>query len=217
MSAALEAMDEDDLEVLYERTQSVVQAVDVDGDGSVDAKELTAFFEKLQSVSSDADADPPEEEAMTIIEGAGDGESVDLDELTEILMETFVEDMDVLDAIEELLEAEIEEKEDAVEAGLASAWRVDRSADVAAGGEAEPVAESVEAEACGEEMIAACHELTDQVMEHVDSTVDPEVESAIRDFFSTLRCARRCPSTHRHYRLALTIKPCATPPLVFCP
>ena len=179
--SVLDSLDEDTLEVLYDRTQAIVQAIDKDGDGSADVEELTSFFEKLNMVSGEKD-EPPREEALTIIEGVGDGTVVQLDELTEILMETFAEDLDILNEIEALLEQQDEALAAAVDDELSTAWKVERKADGGDGDEDE--ADGVEAK---ENTIAASHETTEAAMDHVSEEVDLVAEAAIRDFFSDLR------------------------------
>lgn len=99
----LESMEDDELDVLYDRTCGVVSAIDENGDGAVDADELTHFFEQLHSISGSDEQNPPRDEAELIIEGVGNGSEVGLEALTELLMETFAVDMHMLDDIEELL------------------------------------------------------------------------------------------------------------------
>eukprot|EP01052_Picozoa_sp_SAG31_P051254 SAG31_NODE_12086_length_969_cov_66.721839_2_plen_208_part_01 len=129
--SAPDDLDDDELELLYERTQAIVQAIDADGDGSADVDELSAFFEKLRLIDGSDDGDPPETEALAIIEGAGDGTVVMLDELCEVLMDTFVENMDMLDEIEELLAQQEDEDAAAMDNSLSTAWKASHRADAA--------------------------------------------------------------------------------------
>lgn len=171
--AALDNLDEEALEILYDRTQAIVQRVDADGDGSADVAELTRFFGHLHSVSGQK-GEPPEDEALAIIEGVGDGSVVQLDELCEILMETFAEDVELLDEIEALLEEQDEQKTAAVDESLNTAWKASasvRADDCADDGDGD-IEDDV---ATKENTIAACHETSEAVMEHVSDEVDLEV------------------------------------------
>ena len=125
----MEELDDEELELLYERTCDVVSAIDEDGDGHADLSELTRFFETMAEASArqldafaDPDAEPPDEEAAMIIEGAGDGEVIELEALSDLLIETFAEDMELLAEIEDLLRQRAEAAEAALQEKLAAAW-----------------------------------------------------------------------------------------------
>ena len=118
----MEDMDEEELEELLERTCEVVSAIDADGNGCVDQEELAAFFETMNAASGKDDGDDPGEEAAAVIEGMGDGEVIDLESLTDLLVETFAEDLDLLEEIEELLRVRKEEAETQAAEKLSQAW-----------------------------------------------------------------------------------------------
>jgi hypothetical protein len=129
----MDDMEEDELEELLERTCEVVSAIDEDGNGCVDLEELASFFETMNAVSG-AEGDAPEEEAEAVIDGMGDGESIDLESLTDLLVETFAEDLDLLSEIEELLRVRQEEAEAQAADKLAQAWTKHRDDDDEGGG-----------------------------------------------------------------------------------
>ena len=143
----MDDMEEDEIEALLERTSDVVSAIDSDGDGCVDLEELTSFFATMSIASGNSEEDP-EEEAEAVIDGMGDGESIDLEALTDLLCETFAEDLDLLGEIEELLRAQDEEGQEERQEKLAAAWarEADSSAD-----EGEGEDEEDESEGEGEE------------------------------------------------------------------
>eukprot|EP01043_Picozoa_sp_COSAG02_P001359 COSAG02_NODE_28_length_51367_cov_70.053932_47_plen_1313_part_00 len=89
--------------------------------GQVDLEELASFFETMNAASG-ADGEDPEEEAAAVIEGMGDGEVIDLEALTDLLVETFAEDLDLLEEIEELLRVRQEDMEAQAADKLAQAW-----------------------------------------------------------------------------------------------
>lgn len=74
------------------------------------------------NAASGADGEAPEDEAAAVIEGMGDGEVIDLEALTDLLVETFAEDLDLLEEIEELLRVRQEDAEAQDAEKLAQAW-----------------------------------------------------------------------------------------------
>jgi hypothetical protein len=130
MAGVLEELEDEVLEELYDRTTAVVAAIDEDGDGSADARELAQFFETMQSLTAGGGAgggasraeDTPEEEAEMVIAGVGDGSRVELEALTELLMETFAEDMELLGDIEDILLQKRKGEATEVESQMAEVW-----------------------------------------------------------------------------------------------